>query len=210
MLQEIKFTGINLSDLTLNANSIYLIKSSERENKQGELIKTVKTLEINHVDKTDSLSAVSTLAKVALAEFRAATEIDVEFRTFEGTDIETGIKSLRLLRSYLSNNLVIWKTDSNGKLSKAVISEIPLNKTALNVNEKSGLLKVEKSNLKAAIYQLSKGIIAQTSYLSLVGKQLETIETLCNQSEEQAAATTAKVKANKVKPATTAKVALAS
>lgn len=208
MLQEIKFTGVNLNDLSLNANSVYLIKTSERENKQGEVIKTVKTLEINHVDKTDSLTAVLALAKVALAEYRAATEIDTEYRRFDGTDIETGIKSFRLLRSYLSNNLVIWKTDSNGKLSKAVISEIPLNKTALNINEKSGLLKVEKSNLKAAIYQLAKGIIAQTSYLSLVGKQLESIEVLCNQSEQAAAPV--KVKASKVKAAAPVKVALAS
>lgn len=196
MLQQANFKNIEIENLVLEANSIYLLKVSHRETKDGSIEKNIKALQVNTVEKTDSIACIIAAIKVAMAEYKAANGIDSEFEHFPCTQIKTGISSKQILRPFL-NTQVLWKTDSEGKLSKAIISEVPFNKTAMFINNRSGILQVAPKNMKAAIYCLAKGIIAQTSYISLIKNEYNAIESLLIAAEAEKAASIAKIEKDK-------------
>lgn len=174
MLQINSIKNVTLENIKFNANQLVLLKIRENANSTGEVETTINYIEICELKDTKDLTAIQELLKMCVAEFRVAKGFESDYK-------ETGITQKRMIQPFLNTN-VIFKTDSCGKISKAVISEIPLNKTALNVKLNHNIMKCETKNLKAAIYQHSKAVLAQCSYISLVDKELSTIQALCKES----------------------------
>jgi hypothetical protein len=172
MLQINKVQNVNLTNIHFSKNSLVLIKTKESVTNSGSVNTSISYIEVCELKDTKELTIIESLLKNCLAEFRVANAFEVSFN-------DTNIKQQRILAPFL-NTQVIFRTDSEGKLSRALVSEIPFNKTALVIKGKHTIMNCESKNLKACIYKHSQAILAQCSYLSLIGKELQSIVALCN------------------------------
>ena len=101
---------------------------------------------------------------------------------------ETNITQRKLFNQFLTGN-TIYRTDSSGKIANALISEVPLNRTALRVQKTHAVVTCKPENRKAAIYQHAKAVRAQCAYISLIKDKAEAID---KDAEKGETATTAK------------------
>ena len=108
---------------------------------------------------------------------------------------DTNIKQRKLFNQFLSGN-TIYRTNSEGKVSNALVSEVPFSQTALKVKDYHTITLCKKENLKAAIYQHSKAILSQCKYLRMIIDKAETLDA-------EQSATTEKPVQSKRKTATT-------
>lgn len=174
-----------IKDLVCTPNVILLAKQSTTTNaKTGEVSTSVRFIEVCKVEKTDALTIVQSLLKYCIAEYFVCNDLDKDFA-------ETNIKQRKIFNQFLSGN-TIYRTNSDGKVSNALESEVPFSQTALKVKDYHTITTCKKENLKAAIYQHSKAILSQCKYLRLIIDKAETLEAEAVQTET---ATTPKRKA---------------
>lgn len=180
---------VTINDLVCSPNVILLAKQSTTTNaKTGETTTNVRYIEVCNVEKTDALTIVQSLLKFCIAEYFVCSDLEKDFA-------DTNIKQRKLFNQFLSGN-TIYRTNSEGKVSNALVSEVPFSQTALKVKDYHTITTCKKENLKAAIYQHSKAILSQCKYLRMIIDKAETLD--ATQSE-----TTEKPTQSKRKTATT-------
>lgn len=178
-----------ISDLVCSPNVILLAKQSTTNNaKTGEVTTNVRFIEVCKVEKTDALTIVQSLLKFCIAEYFVCNDLEKDFA-------DTNIKQKKLFNQFLSGN-TIYRTNSEGKVSNALVSEVPFSQTALKVKDYHTITLCKKENLKAAIYQHSKAILSQCKYLRMIIDKAETLDA-------EQSATTEKPVQSKRKTATT-------
>lgn len=187
VINVVKNTTIN--DLVCSPNVILLAKQSTTNNaKTGEVTTNVRYIEVCKVEKTDALTIVQSLLKFCIAEYFVCNDLEKDFA-------DTNIKQRKLFNQFLSGN-TIYRTNSEGKVSNALVSEVPFSQTALKVKDYHTITLCKKENLKAAIYQHSKAILSQCKYLRMIIDKAETLDA-------EQSATTEKPVQSKRKTATT-------
>lgn len=160
---------VTINDLACSPNVILLAKQSTTTNaKTGEVSTNVRYIEVCNVEKTDALTIVQSLLKFCIAEHFVCSEFEKDFA-------DTNIKQRKLFNQFLSGN-TIYRTNSEGKVSNALISEIPFSQTALKVKGTHTITTCKKENMKAAIYQHAKAIVSQCKYLRTIIDKAETLE----------------------------------
>ena len=172
MLSINSIKNVSIENIKFSANSLVLLKVREHETSSGSIDTTINYIEVCDLKDTKELTIIENLLRYCLAEFKVS-------KGFENDYKDTNIKQRRILNPFLNTN-VIFRTDSEGKISRALVSEVNFNKTALNVRQNHTIVKCENKNLKAAIFQHSKAILAQCSYISMIGKEVKSIIDLCN------------------------------
>lgn len=171
---------VKINDLVCSPNTIVLAKQSTITNaKTGGVTTNVRYIEVCKVEKTDALAIVQSLLKYCIAEFQVCKELEYDFA-------DTKIKQRKIFNQFLGGK-TIYRTNSDGKISHALESEVHLRQTALNVKEYHTIVNCKKENLKAAIYQHAKAILAQCKYLRLI---IDKAETLGNEQTETTEKTT--------------------
>ena len=176
---------VTINDLVCSPNVILLAKQSTTTNaKTGETTTNVRYIEVCKVEKTDALTIVQSLLKYCIAEYFVCKDLEKDFA-------DTNIKQRKLFNQFLSGN-TIYRTNSEGKVSNALVSEVPFSQTALKVKDYHTITMCKKENLKAAIYQHSKAILSQCEYLRMIVKKAESLD--ATQSETTEKATQAKRK----------------
>lgn len=182
--------NVTINELTCTPNVILLAKQSTTTNaKTGEVTTSVRFIEVCKVDKTDSLTIVKSLLKFCIAEYFVCNELERDFS-------ETNIKQRKIFNQFLSGN-TIYRTNSDGKVANALVSEVPFSQTALKVKDYHTITTCKKDNLKAAIHQHATAILSQCKYLRLIIDKAETLE-----SEQSEQTETAKATQSKRKPTT--------
>lgn len=166
MLELKTIKNVAIENIQFAKNSLILMKVRESE-RGGNIDTTVNYIEVCELKDTKELTILQTLLRFVLAEFQVSKGFETEYK-------DTNIKQRRIIQPFLNTN-VLFRTDSNGTISRALISEINFNKTALNVRENHTICKCKPENLKAAIYQHSKAVLAQCSYISTVNHTAESI-----------------------------------
>lgn len=180
VINVVKNTTIN--DLVCSPNVILLAKQSTTNNaKTGEVTTNVRFIEVCKVEKTDALTIVQSLLKFCIAEYFVCNDLEKDFA-------DTNIKQKKLFNQFLSGN-TIYRTNSEGKVSNALVSEVPFSQTALKVKDYHTITMCKKENLKAAIYQHSKAILSQCKYLRMIIDKAETLDTEQSSTTEKPAQT---------------------
>lgn len=160
---------VTINDLVCSPNVILLAKQSTTTNaKTGETTTNVRYIEVCKVEKTDALTIVQSLLKYCIAEYFVCSDLEKDFA-------DTNIKQRKLFNQFLSGN-TIYRTNSEGKVSNALVSEVPFSQTALKVKDYHTITTCKKENLKAAIYQHSKAILSQCKYLRMIIDKAETMD----------------------------------
>lgn len=160
---------VTINDLVCSPNVILLAKQSTTTNaKTGETTTNVRYIEVCNVEKTDALTIVQSLLKFCIAEYFVCSDLEKDFA-------DTNIKQRKLFNQFLSGN-TIYRTNSEGKVSNALVSEVPFSQTALKVKDYHTITTCKKENLKAAIYQHSKAILSQCKYLRMIIDKAETMD----------------------------------
>lgn len=161
--------GVTINNLVCSPNVIVLAKQSTSTNvKTGEVTANVRYIEVCNIEKTEPLAIVQNLLKYCVAEYFVCNELEKDFA-------DTKIKQRKLFNQFLSGN-TIYRTNSEGKISNALVSEVPLSQTALKVRDYHTITTCKKGNLKAAIYQHAKAILAQCKYLRLIINKAQTLD----------------------------------
>lgn len=173
---------VTINDLVCSPNVILLAKQSTTTNvKTGETTTNVRYIEVCNVEKTDALTIVQSLLKFCIAEYFVCRDLEKDFA-------DTNIKQRKLFNQFLSGN-TIYRTNSEGKVSNALVSEVPFSQTALKVKDYHTITMCKKENLKAAIYQHSKAILSQCEYLRMIVKKAETLDATQSETTEKATQT---------------------
>lgn len=181
-----------ISELACSPNTIVLAKQSIRiHEKTGDVSTSVRYIEVCQVEKTDPVAILQGLLKYIVAEFFVCQGLETDFA-------ETNIKQRKLFNQFLSEN-TIYRTNSDGKIAKALISEVPLRQTALRVQKNHTIVLCKPENRKAAFYQHAKAIRAQCAYISLINDMAATFD----KEAEKAETTTAPTTRRRTAPATT-------
>ena len=179
-INVVKNTAIE--NIVCTPNTVVLAKQTTSTNaKTGEVSTTVRYIEVCPIEKTDPLFIVQSLLKYIVAEFFVCKDLETDFA-------ETNITQRKLFNQFLTGN-TIYRTDSSGKIANALISEVPLNRTALRVQKTHAVVTCKPENRKAAIYQHAKAVRAQCAYISLIKDKAEAID---KDAEKGEPATTAK------------------
>lgn len=169
---------VTINDLVCSPNVILLAKQSTTTNaKTGETTTNVRYIEVCKVEKTDALTIVQSLLKFCIAEYFVCSDLEKDFA-------DTNIKQRKLFNQFLSGN-TIYRTNSEGKVSNALVSEVPFSQTALKVKDYHTITTCKKENLKAAIYQHSKAILSQCKYLRMIIDKAETMDTTQSATTEK-------------------------
>ena len=174
-----------LSAIKFAKNCLVLAKETKREKKDGTIENTVTYLEVCELKDTKDITILQNLIKILLAEHRVNKDFSVNYS-------DTNIKLSRLIRPLLNTN-IIYRTNSEGAISKALISEISFNKTGLYLKENHAVCTCENSNLKAAIYKHAKAVLMQCSYITLLSEEVDKIAAAC---ADESAKITRKQKSN--------------
>ena len=178
-----------INDLVCTPNTIVLAKQTISE-RNGEITTSVRYIEVCQTEKTDSLTIIKSLLKYCIAEYFVCSEFETNFA-------DTNIKQRKLFNQFLNTNK-IYRTNAEGKIASAIESEIMLNQTALKVTNRHTITNCKKENLKAAIHQHAKAIVAQSKHISMIVKQVETLETLETETTKVETKAPAKVETKKV------------
>lgn len=148
-------------------NSLILLTASET---------TYSYAYVRGLKDTQDITIMRTLLNALAAETQASLEFA---KTLTDTDTavadakQKDLRPARLLARYLRGN-VVYKTDSNGKLSKAIVSDIPLKRTALSrlASGKAEFYTLTREQKRAAVNGYAVGILAQCKFISAVNKTL--------------------------------------
>lgn len=190
MLQVTSVKNVSLENVQFPANSVVLLKYTERENANGTIDTTIKFVAVDGVKDTKQITSVKVLLSALIAEYKTIQEFNREFATIKDTDgkvitDKSGIQAKRIISPFLSGN-TIYKTDSNGTLSGALECEqgVKLRDTALNIRNNQAVTTATGANLKAAIHNQANAIVKQSKYLTTIDEMKNAI--LAELAEEKA------------------------
>lgn len=183
-----------IENIVCTPNTVVLAKQTTSTNaKTGEVSTTVRYIEVCPIEKTDPLFIVQSVLKYIVAEFFVCKDLETDFA-------ETNITQRKLFNQFLTGDR-IYRTNSEGKIADALISEVPLNRTALRVQKTHAVVTCKPENRKAAIYQHAKAVRAQCAYISLIKDKAEAID----KEDEKSEAATASKPARRTAPTASGK-----
>lgn len=186
-----------IKNLACTPNTVVLAKQTISTNaKTGEVTTTIRYIEVCPVEKTEPLFIVQSLLRYIVAEFFVCKDLETDFA-------ETNITQRKLFNQFLTGH-TIYRTDSSGKIAAALVSEVPLNRTALRVQKTHNIVICKPENRKAAIYQHAKAVRAQCAYISLIKDKAEALE------KDAEIATTTPARTTKTRTAPTAPATVAA
>jgi hypothetical protein len=165
MLSINSVKNVNIENVKFSANQLVLLKVKESVTRDGSVNVTTNYIEVCSLKDTKDITLITSLLKHCLAEFKVASEIEDTFKA-------ANITQRKVINPFL-NTKVLFRTDSEGKISKALRSEVNFKDTALKLKASHTLTKCDKNTLRAAIYTHAKAILTQCSYLSMIGKKVE-------------------------------------
>lgn len=192
MLQITSVKNVALENVQFPANSVILIKYSERETNNG-IDTTIKFVAVDGVKDTKQITSVKVLLSALIAEYKTIQEFNNAFAVVKDgngkviTD-KSGIQAKRIISPFLSGN-TIYKTDSNGKLSGALECEkgVKLRDTALNIKNNQAVTTATGANLKAAIHNQANAIVKQSTYLTTIDEMKAAILAELEEEKEKKA-----------------------
>lgn len=152
--------NVSIDNHKFTPNSIVLLKQSFRDNSDGSVDVNTKFVEVCNVPNTKNLTIIESMLRFVLAETKLGEKFKAEFT-------ETGLELKKVLSQFFSSN-VIYRTNSEGIISKAITSELPLKYTGLNVRTKHNIMNCKPEFLDKALKQHAKAVYLQMSYISML------------------------------------------
>lgn len=162
----------SIENTVFPANSVILLNYRESVKATGEITTTLNYIKLDDVKDTKPLTIVKTALIAYLSEFRYFLQESKNWKQVKDDTNkiiceDSGIKPSNVLKPFLKTN-TIYKTDSNGKISKAVQCEgITLNQTALNLKESHALVSTvsDDDKLRFFVHHQANIILKQATYL---------------------------------------------
>lgn len=154
------------------ANSVILLNYRESVKATGEITTTLNYIKLDDIKDTKPLTIVKTALIAYLSEFKYFLQESKNWKQVKDDTNkiiceDSGIKPSNVLKPFLKTD-TIYKTDSNGKISKAVqCSGITLNQTALNLKESHALVSTisDDDKLRFFVHHQANVILKQATYL---------------------------------------------
>lgn len=179
-----------IGNIACTPNTVVLAKQTVSTNaRTGDITTTIRYIEVCPIEKTEPQFIVKSVLKFLLAEFFVCNELQ---RTFAATNIT----QRKLFNQFLGERF-IYRTNSEGKITAALESEIPLRQTGLNVKVGHNIVVCKPENRKAAIHQHTQAVMAQFTYRSLIVKKAEAIDKEAEKAEAEKAAKAEKAASTK-------------
>lgn len=165
---SLKIATTPMAKFTFPSNSIVLLKATDTTWSYGY---------VTGLRNTEDITLMRHLVNAIAAESEVASNFKVAYHNSTDENILAAEKNdltpVRLLLRFLSGN-VVYKTDSNGKLSKAVVSDVALRQTALGklINGRAKFHELNRDQKRAACNTYASAILAQCKAVSAVNKTL--------------------------------------
>lgn len=189
---------VTINTMVCSPNVILLAKQTTSIKDDGSVNTSVRYIEVCNVKNTDSLTILQSLLKFCVSEFLVASDFEKQY-------VSCNIKQQKLFNKFLNTN-TIHRTNSEGKVTNALVSDIPFNQTALKVKDSHTIANCKKENIKAAILLHAKAILSQCQYLRLIIAQAEKIDKDTAKTPKVVKSKVAKVVKPKVAKVVTPKV----
>jgi hypothetical protein len=184
MLEVIKVKNVALESINFSKHTLILGKKRERVLPDGSINFTITYIELCKLKDNKPFTAVKGLLKCVLAEMKTVSDIDTPFK-----EITNGT-STKIIAPFLRNERSIYVTDSEGKIFRAIKSEMPFEKTMLTIKAKHSLATCDDNDLEYVLNKHAKQALAQCYQVSLYEKHNETIDSLCTKNDTKVAAST--------------------
>lgn len=178
-----EFKNESVNNIKFENNSVVLLLQSVASNGDVKL----RVLQFGNCPDTKETTIVKHLLKNMLAEFNVAENFNENYKFFETgatvngekEKVKTGIQAKRKFSAFLRTS-VIYKTDSNGKISHAVKCDdgVLLSDTALNIKPEQlvTLYKYNSAQFRSALHHTACAVLEQCSFYSAVNSEFENIE----------------------------------
>lgn len=194
----LNYKNQKLDEITTTPNAVILLQTSESSS-GNQFIKGVC---VAGLKKTDETSIIKHLLTAISAEFRVRNKFNGEFATINlnGATEQTGLTAKSLFARYLNTN-IIFRSDSHGKIAKAIkINGQTLKDTALKVTNRHLLATCNRNDLRAVIHHQTKAVCAQFRYIDDLNDMIS--ELLNEATTAKVTSETAKAKKTKATTAT--------
>lgn len=132
----------------------------------GNKITVVDYLAVSGVKSTKTIDVIMPLLSLMVGEARKNVGFDSKYKfVVNTTDTRSGIRKMTAYGSWLSRTNVLYKSDSNGALTKAITLEggIKLSKTALKISPSQAIVKAKGDDLRVQMYQLAEAVADQAT-----------------------------------------------
>jgi hypothetical protein len=176
-----KETNVSLENINFPKNSVVLLRQRTYETKTG-INTVINYVAVDGIKDTNDVSIVKTLLSALLAEYRVKSDFNIEFATIKddsGNIIanNSGIFAKRVISPFLNGN-TIYRTDSTGKLNKALRCEngTKLKDTCLSIKDGQIITRLNSAALRAALHNQSLAIIKQSVWLTSIAAMQAAIE----------------------------------
>lgn len=145
------------------ANSVVLVKETATTNKKtGETKFSVSVLPVCEYSENDNNGKI---IRNVLNTFVAQYKVDAELSDLYNIVYNDKKAHVTLSFATMLNTTAIYTVDNDGKVTTAVISDIPLNKTALKITENMNILTASNTEKKRVINAQTTLVINQAKYL---------------------------------------------
>ena len=173
----------SVSNINFEKNSVVLLKQTV-SNSGGT---RVDVLQFTDCQDTKQTTIVKHLLKCLLAEMNVTTDFNERYKMFNtgstvngvAEQVKTGIQAKRKFLPFLSTS-IIYKTDSNGKLSHAVKCDngLQLRDTALNIKPEQllTLFEYNSAQFRAALHHTATAVLEQCTFFSSVDAEIQAME----------------------------------
>ena len=160
----------SLQNIKTLPNSSVVALYSERESANGIGTKW-ELFAVDGVKSTKGVDIVTPLLLSFLADFKDCEQFNSAFGVIsyedenqQTTSVKSNLRKVSRLKKFLKTN-TIYKTDSEGKITTALICEegVNLGKTALRIKSKDDIATSKGKRLRAGIFNQAKAIVAQTN-----------------------------------------------
>jgi hypothetical protein len=176
-----KEINVSLENISFPKNSVVLMRQRTYDTKTG-INTVINYVAIDGVKDTNDINIIKTLLSALLAEHKVRSDFNSEFATVhddKGNVIcdSSGISAKRVISPFLNGN-TIYRTDSTGKLNKALRCEsgVKLKDTCLSIRDGQVITRLNSAALRAALHNQSLAIIKQSVWLTSIAAMQAAIE----------------------------------
>jgi len=178
-----QYKNESVNNINFENNAVVLLLQNVASN--GNV--TIKVLQFTGCSDTKPTTIVKHLLKSLLAEFNVAEDFNDRYRMFKTgvtvngveEEVRTGIQAKRKFSPFLRTS-VIYKTDSNGKLTHAVKCDngVLLSDTALNIRKEQLVTMYEynSAQFRSALHHTATAVLEQCSFFTAVETEFNNIE----------------------------------
>ena len=179
MVRFNEFKNVSVESVEFEKNSVVMILKSE--NSGGTRL---RVLTIPECPGTDPDKIVKHVLKCFVAENKVSDNFVTEFGTFqtgkkingENETIQTKFVLRPVFRQFLSAD-VIFKTDANGALSRAIVCDpgLTFKDTALNIRPDQivTLYSYNSNEFRSALHHTAMAVLKQSSFRSDVENEIK-------------------------------------